>query len=74
MLSIVVEDNGKGMGENQQNGMGLKGIEARVQSLHGHLSINTGQEHGTSVYIELETHYLQNANNDAYAYNSNDHG
>lgn len=61
LLSIVVEDNGSGLEDKNilDKGLGLKGIETRVNSLNGHLSVTSEKGEGTSVYIELEVVHLQ---------------
>ncbi|NOQ71493.1 MAG: hypothetical protein GQ574_05805 [Crocinitomix sp.] len=38
-LSLSIADNGKGMGENQSDGFGLKSIKKRIKSLRGKLEI-----------------------------------
>ncbi len=51
-LYVTVEDNGKGFdfaAAKQQNGMGLKNIEARVKILKGSVEYDTGINKGTSV-------------------------
>lgn len=54
-LIITVEDNGKGFSHQQVNkGIGLQNIESRLSLLKGKLEIDSEDEKGTSVYIELE--------------------
>lgn len=55
-LTLTVEDNGVGFNEasdTHKNGLGLKNIESRVQSLDGLLRIDTGKGNGTTVLITL---------------------
>lgn len=55
ILSITVEDNGKGMNENPASeGMGMHSIRDRVKSLQGQISFNARSNKGTSVYIEFD--------------------
>ena len=58
LLTITVEDNGKGFDtEGVKKGIGLHNIQTRVTSMHGHVTTESGINKGTSVYIELD---LQN--------------
>ena len=58
LLTITVEDNGKGFDtEGVKKGIGLHDIQTRVTSMHGHVTTESGINKGTSVYIELD---LQN--------------
>lgn len=61
LISILVEDDGIGIEEKSNNnlGTGLFGIKKRIQSLHGTFNIKSEKNHGTSVYIELETENLK---------------
>lgn len=55
-LGIEVEDNGIGIdpdNSKEHTGMGLKSIKARVQSLNGHLYINTNTK-GTCIGMEFD--------------------
>ena len=64
LLSVVVEDNGKGIEQkpNTNKGLGLLGIEKRIKSLNGIFQLFSEINKGTSVYFELETQYLQSKN------------
>lgn len=54
LLTITVEDNGKGFApELAKNGAGLESIKSRVEYLHGKVNIKSDGASGTSVYIEL---------------------
>lgn len=71
IFSIAVEDNGIGFDKektSERDGLGLSGIRSRIGSLHGQLLINTQPGAGTSIYIEVETKYLQPLNADARPY------
>lgn len=55
-LTILVEDNGKGMETNAvqlKKGMGLHSITTRVKHLKGHCTIDTTLGKGTTVIIEI---------------------
>lgn len=55
-LYVTVEDNGRGFdfaAAKQQDGMGLKNIEARVKILRGTVDYDTGIDKGTSVTVVI---------------------
>lgn len=53
-FSITVEDNGKGFDATKEsNGMGRGNIRQRVEFLKGNLDLNSSQEKGTSVQINI---------------------
>ncbi len=55
-LSIIVEDNGVGFDAKniqQKDGMGLSGIERRVEHLEGTMEIDSTPKKGTSVLIDI---------------------
>jgi len=65
LLSIAVEDDGIGFDKNAQekyNGIGLAHIESRIHSLKGNINITSMPGNGVSVYIEIDTSYLQPIN------------
>lgn len=56
MLSIIVEDNGKGFDirkMNSKEGMGLSSIEKRIEHLEGTLEVDSTPNKGTSILIEI---------------------
>lgn len=56
---ITVEDNGKGITESAMNKMkslGLKNLQNRVDYLKGKMEIQSTENQGTSVNIEINTH------------------
>ncbi|MFA6057197.1 MAG: tetratricopeptide repeat protein [Taibaiella sp.] len=54
LLSITVEDNGKGINEDHEDvGLGLKSIEARVNEFSGRFTIDTTPNVGTTVHLEF---------------------
>jgi signal transduction histidine kinase len=57
LLSLTVEDNGKGMTKNARsitNGLGLKSIHARVAGLNGRIETDSKTGVGTSVRLEFD--------------------
>jgi signal transduction histidine kinase len=55
LLSVTVEDNGKGIPEGySQDGMGIKSISARVLSMNGRMGIDGKENVGTSVHLEFD--------------------
>lgn len=59
-LSITVEDNGIGFDLlNRGQGLGLNNIKSRLELLSGTWDIQASYGKGCSVYIEIETVYLQ---------------
>ena len=56
MLSITVEDNGKGFDTTEGNtsgGIGMKNLRSRIASLQGFIDIRSKPGEGTSVYMEF---------------------
>ena len=57
LLSIIVEDNGKGFNISEfincTNGMGLSSIERRVEHLEGTMEVDSFPGKGTSVLIDI---------------------
>jgi len=54
MLTIMVEDNGKGFDLNaSRNGIGLINIERRMEKILGELVIDTSVGHGTTVILNI---------------------
>jgi len=56
MLTVTVEDNGKGFNTKQvheNDGIGLRNVEARVKLLHGKTDIRSVPGKGTSVLVEI---------------------
>jgi NarL family two-component system sensor histidine kinase LiaS len=49
----VVSDNGNGMIEPSRQGVGLRNIKGRVESLHGKIQIRNEAENGLRVEIEI---------------------
>lgn len=56
IISLTVEDNGKGIDmQQQQDGMGLQNIRNRLKVLNGNIYFDAENGKGTSVYIEIQT-------------------
>ena len=54
ILTIVVEDNGKGFQlEKIKRGMGLVNIEKRVEKIHGELVIDSAPQNGTTIILNI---------------------
>ena len=56
VLSITVEDDGRGFDENlifSADGIGLSNVRNRVEYMHGSIDLNSGKGKGTSVVIEF---------------------
>lgn len=51
-LELMVEDNGKGIGKNTVNGMGLKSVQSRVDFLEGSMNIDSGAN-GVTIIIQI---------------------
>jgi signal transduction histidine kinase len=61
LLSITVEDNGKGIsGDHEDMGLGLKSIEARVNEFSGRFTIDTTPGVGTTVHLEFNIGAISN--------------
>jgi two-component system, NarL family, sensor kinase len=57
LLTLTVEDNGKGFDINNlqaNKGAGISNIESRVAYLNGKLDIKSDASHGTSVEVQVE--------------------
>ncbi len=53
MLSLTVEDNGKGFIMGEGKGIGLANLQARVKDMQGEISIESAPGKGTTVYAEF---------------------
>ncbi|NRA93838.1 MAG: sensor histidine kinase [Psychroserpens sp.] len=57
VLNIMVEDNGKGFNPSQitktKKGMGISSIDKRVEHLNGKLTIESEQNQGTTIIIDI---------------------
>ncbi|MGH8503616.1 MAG: histidine kinase [Gammaproteobacteria bacterium] len=52
-VRLVVEDNGKGMSPRTRYGLGLIGLQERVQALNGELSVRNTVPHGLLVEAKI---------------------
>jgi two-component system, NarL family, sensor kinase len=59
MVSVTVEDNGKGFIsgkgkiESDESGIGLRNVKSRIDMMDGKLDILSDQKSGTSIHIEI---------------------
>lgn len=63
-VTVVVEDDGKGFRPDRQKGLGLLGMQERVEGLAGHLRVTSRPGSGTRIEITLPVepqHTVQNA-------------
>ena len=54
MVSVTVSDDGRGMSEDQNYGVGLRGMQERVRELRGTLQVNSSGR-GTTVTATMPT-------------------
>jgi len=54
LLSLTVEDDGKGFDTDNHGGLGLENIRHRVNVLRGAMSVTSQQGKGTTVHIEFD--------------------
>jgi signal transduction histidine kinase len=52
-LSLTIQDDGKGFTPSREKGVGLLGMEERVNHLHGTFQINSSLGKGTSIRVQL---------------------
>jgi two-component system, NarL family, sensor kinase len=52
-MNIIIEDDGKGFSENSQNGIGLKNIQERIETLNGKLVLETTPKKGSTFIIDI---------------------
>jgi len=61
-LAVTVEDDGIGISANSPSiskpGIGLTSVKQRVQAIKGTIALQTGQNEGTSIYMEFEPELL----------------
>ncbi len=54
VLNVMIEDNGKGFNINQTNfGFGLSNIEKRLRNINGDLVIDSTENYGTTVILNI---------------------
>ena len=53
-LSLTVEDNGMGFTPQENKGIGLSNMQARVKDMSGQFSLESAIGKGTTVYIEFD--------------------
>jgi two-component system, NarL family, sensor kinase len=52
-ISLIFEDNGKGMQADQVQGLGIKGMKARLKKMNGEFTLESSPGKGTTVVIEI---------------------
>ncbi|MBI1183790.1 tetratricopeptide repeat protein [bacterium] len=52
-LVLLVEDNGKGIGQSSSDGIGLKNMQSRVNTLHGELNLEPSPNAGTVATVRV---------------------
>jgi two-component system, NarL family, sensor kinase len=53
IMNIIIEDDGKGFEENSQNGIGLKNIQERIETLNGKLVLETTPKKGSTFILDI---------------------
>lgn len=62
MITLVVEDNGKGFSLNERSeGIGISNMRSRVEALSGTIRIQTSKGNGTYIYIAVPKDLQSNA-------------
>ena len=59
-IELKVEDNGKGISENDSNGMGMKNMEERARLLGGRFKIHSEEGIGTNIIVNLPLEQIEN--------------
>ncbi len=57
ILSVTVEDNGRGFDTAMSGGMGYRNIRSRVDFLKGTIDVQSVKGKGTSVHVEINLHH-----------------
>lgn len=52
-LVLMVEDDGKGMGDRAHDGIGLLSMNDRARAMHGHIDFSNAPENGTIVTLRI---------------------
>jgi signal transduction histidine kinase len=52
-VTLTVSDNGRGLGKDSEDGMGLHNIRERIEPFHGTLHIVSNENDGTEVNVSL---------------------
>ena len=59
-IELKVEDNGKGITENDSNGMGMKNMEERARLLGGRFQIHSELGIGTNIIVNIPLEQVEN--------------
>lgn len=51
---LVVQDNGKGIGHNGKNGIGIQNINSRLQVINGELNLESDAHSGTTAIVRVD--------------------
>ncbi len=57
-LSLTIEDNGVGFSKIEESGIGIQNIKNRVATIGGNVIIDSHQEYGTLITVELALNQL----------------
>ena len=54
-VAVVIEDNGRGFdpSTNEDEGLGLLGMRERIALVQGRLSVESSEDHGTTIAVEV---------------------
>src|SRR5579875_527481 len=52
-VEVDFSDNGSGLKEQPHHGFGIKGMQERVESLHGSMTIQAGPQQGTRIQVKI---------------------
>lgn len=57
ILSLTIEDDGKGfeLSQNSEDGLGLSNIQNRAKAIDGNIEIDSGFGRGTNILVEVKT-------------------
>jgi signal transduction histidine kinase len=61
LLSLSIQDDGKGFDPSQERGMGLLGIQERVANLGGRFSLESQTGQGTELRVDLPVPIVERA-------------
>jgi two-component system sensor histidine kinase UhpB len=53
LLKVTIQDDGRGIAVGSPAGLGIRGMQERVEGLGGHYFLNSKTSHGTCVNISI---------------------
>lgn len=64
VLSVTVEDDGVGLKEDSEEGLGLSNLRSRIAAGNGYMEIESSRDNGTTVFVEFDVkqYLLQQVN------------